>query len=54
VRPVITEAARKLTRDLELGGYRIPAGTMPARAARAQQPSLAPEPRVHCSQAARW
>jgi cytochrome P450 len=35
VRPVITDAARKLTQDIELAGYRIPAGTlvMPAIAA---------------------
>jgi cytochrome P450 len=28
VRPVITEAARRLTREIELAGYRIPAGTL--------------------------
>ena len=45
-RPVITDVARKLTREIELGGYRIPAGThvMPAIAAIHVREDLYPEP----------
>ena len=46
VRPIITETARRLTRDIELGGYRIPAGTnlVPAIAATHFREDLYPEP----------
>jgi cytochrome P450 len=46
VRPVIVDVARTLTRDLELGGWRLPAGTMvlPAIAAIHVRPDLYPEP----------
>jgi cytochrome P450 len=46
VRPVITDAARRLTREIELAGYRIPAGTilMPAIAALHFRPDIYPEP----------
>jgi cytochrome P450 len=46
VRPVITDAARRLTRDIELAGYRIPAGTivMPAIAALHFREDIYPDP----------
>jgi cytochrome P450 len=46
VRPVITEAARRLSREIELGGYRIPAGAlvMPAIAAIHFRQDIYPEP----------
>jgi cytochrome P450 family 135 len=46
VRPVITEAARRLSREIEIGGYRIPAGAlvMPAIAAIHFREDLYPEP----------
>ena len=46
VRPVLTEAARRLTREIELGGYKIPAGTivMPSIAAIHFREDLYPDP----------
>jgi cytochrome P450 family 135 len=46
VRPVVVDVARKLTRDVELGGWRIPAGTLvlPAIAAVHMRPDLYPSP----------
>jgi cytochrome P450 len=46
VRPVITDAARRLTSDTELGGYRIPAGAvvMPSIAAIHFREDLYPDP----------
>jgi cytochrome P450 len=46
VRPVIVDVARKLTRDTEVGGYTLPAGTLvlPAIAAVQARPDLYPEP----------
>jgi cytochrome P450 len=45
-RPVLTDVGRKLTREIELGGYRIPAGTyvMPAIAAIHSREDLYPDP----------
>jgi cytochrome P450 len=45
-RPVIDSAARKLVAPLELGGYRLPAGTLIAASIRGvqQSPALYPEP----------
>jgi len=47
VRPVIVDVARKLTRDVELAGWRLPAGTLvlPAIAAVHVRPDLYPSPR---------
>jgi cytochrome P450 family 135 len=46
VRPVVTDVARLLTREIELGGYRIPAGAyvMPAIAAIHFREDLYPDP----------
>ena len=46
MRPVITEAARRLTREIELAGYRIPAGTliMPSIAAIHFREDIYPDP----------
>src|SRR4051795_3547242 len=46
VRPVISDIARKLTRDIDLAGYRIPAGTLVliAIAALHVRPDLYPDP----------
>jgi cytochrome P450 len=46
VRPVITDAARRVTREIELAGYRIPAGAilMPAIAALHSREDIYPEP----------
>jgi cytochrome P450 family 135 len=46
IRPVITDAARRLTRDVEIGGYRVPAGAilMPAIAAIHFRDDIYPEP----------
>jgi cytochrome P450 len=46
VRPVVVDVARKLQRDVELGGWRIPAGTLvlPAIAAVHARPDLYPSP----------
>jgi cytochrome P450 len=46
VRPVVVDVARKLTRDVELGSWRLPAGTLvlPAIAAIHVRPDLYPEP----------
>ena len=46
VRPVVTDVGRKLTSDIELGGRRLPAGTLvlPAIAAVHVRPDLYPEP----------
>ncbi len=46
VRPVIVDVARKLTRDVEIGGWHLPAGTMvlPAIAAMHARADLYPEP----------
>jgi cytochrome P450 len=46
IRPVITEAARRLRDEIELGGYRIPAGTlvMPAIAAMHFREDIYPAP----------
>ena len=46
MRPVVTDVGRKLTREIELDGYRIPAGTlvMPAIAAIHFRADLYPEP----------
>ncbi|HEU0023213.1 MAG TPA: cytochrome P450 [Thermoleophilaceae bacterium] len=46
VRPVIVDVARKLTRDTEVAGYTLPAGTLvlPAIAAVQARPDLYPEP----------
>jgi cytochrome P450 family 135 len=46
VRPVIVDVARKLTRDLDLAGWRLPAGTLvlPAIAAVHVRPDLYPSP----------
>jgi cytochrome P450 family 135 len=46
VRPVITDAARRLTREVELGGYRIPAGAvvLPSIAAIHYRTDLYPDP----------
>jgi cytochrome P450 len=45
-RPVVTDVGRKLTREIELNGYRLPAGTlvMPAIAAIHFREDLYPEP----------
>jgi cytochrome P450 family 135 len=45
-RPVITDAARKLTRDIELAGYRIPAGAivMPSIGALHYRDDIYPDP----------
>jgi cytochrome P450 family 135 len=46
MRPVITETARRLSREMELGGYEIPAGTlvMPAIAAMHFREDIYPDP----------
>jgi cytochrome P450 len=46
VRPVIVDVARKLTRDTEIGGWRLPAGTLvlPAIAAVHMRPDLYDQP----------
>jgi cytochrome P450 family 135 len=46
VRPVIVDVARKLTRDVEIGGWQLPAGTMvlPAIAALHARADLYPSP----------
>jgi cytochrome P450 len=46
IRPVITDVSRKLTQEIELGGYRIPAGAlvMPAIAAIHFREDLYPDP----------
>jgi cytochrome P450 family 135 len=46
VRPVIVDVARKLTRDVEIGGWQLPAGTMvlPAIAALHARADLYPAP----------
>jgi cytochrome P450 len=46
MRPVVTDVGRKLTREIELGGHRIPAGAlvMPAIAAIHFRADLYPEP----------
>jgi cytochrome P450 family 135 len=46
VRPVVTDVARQLQRDVELGGWRLPAGTLvlPAIAAVHVRPDLYPSP----------
>jgi cytochrome P450 len=46
VRPVILDIARRLTRDIELGGYRIPAGALvvPSIAATHYREDLYPNP----------
>lgn len=46
IRPVITDAARRLTRDVVLGGYRLPAGAMvmPSIAAMHFREDLYPDP----------
>jgi cytochrome P450 len=46
VRPVVADVVRTLTRDTEVGGYLLPAGTMvvPAIAAVHARPDLWPEP----------
>ena len=46
IRPVVMDVARKLTRDVELAGWRLPAGTMviPAIAAVQARSDLFPEP----------
>ena len=45
-RPVVVDVARKLTRDVELGGWKLPAGTLvlPAIAALHARPDLYPAP----------
>jgi cytochrome P450 family 135 len=47
VRPVVVDVARKLTRDTEVGGWRLPAGTLvlPAIAVMHQRPDLHPSPK---------
>jgi cytochrome P450 len=46
IRPVITDAARRVTREIELAGYRVPAGAivMPAIAALHFREDLYPDP----------
>jgi len=46
VRPVVVDVARKLQREVELGGWRLPAGTLvlPAIAAVHARPDLYPSP----------
>jgi cytochrome P450 len=46
IRPVITDAARRVTQEIELAGYRVPAGSMvmPAIAALHFRADLYPEP----------
>jgi cytochrome P450 family 135 len=46
IRPVVADVVRTLTRDTEIGGYLLPAGTMvvPAIAALHARPDLWPEP----------
>jgi cytochrome P450 family 135 len=46
IRPVLTDVSRKLTREIELAGYRIPTGAlvMPAIAAIHFRPDLYPDP----------
>jgi cytochrome P450 len=46
VRPVVVDVARKLRREIELGGWRLPAGTLvlPAIAAVHARPDLYPSP----------
>jgi cytochrome P450 family 135 len=46
VRPVVTDVGRKLTSEIELGRWRLPAGTLvlPAIAAVHMRPDLYPEP----------
>jgi cytochrome P450 len=46
VRPVISDIARQLTRDIDLAGYRVPAGTLVlvAIAALHMRPDLYPDP----------
>ena len=46
LRPVVVDVARKLTREIELGEWRLPAGTLvlPAIAAIHVRPDLYPEP----------
>jgi cytochrome P450 family 135 len=46
VRPVVVDVARQLQRDIELGGWRLPAGTLvlPAIAAVHMRPDLYPSP----------
>jgi cytochrome P450 family 135 len=47
VRPVVVDVARKLTRETEIAGYRLPAGTivLPAIAVMHARPDLYPSPR---------
>jgi cytochrome P450 family 135 len=47
VRPVVVDVARKLTRDTEVAGYRLPTGTivLPAIAVMHARPDLYPSPR---------
>jgi cytochrome P450 len=47
VRPVVVDVARKLTREIEIGGWRLPAGTLvlPAIAAMHQRPDLYESPK---------
>jgi cytochrome P450 family 135 len=46
IRPVVVDVARKLTREIELAGWRLPAGTLvlPAIAAIHMRPDLYPQP----------
>jgi cytochrome P450 family 135 len=46
VRPVVADVARKLTRDVEIGGWQLPTGTLvlPAIAAMHARPDLYPSP----------
>jgi cytochrome P450 family 135 len=54
VRPVVVDVARQLQRDMELGGWKLPAGTMvlPAIAAVHMRPDLYPAP--HEFRPERW
>ena len=51
VRPVVVDVARKLTREIEVAGWLLPAGTLvlPAIAAIHMRPDLYPEPREFLS-----
>ncbi len=46
IRPVVSDVARRLTREVELGGYRLPAGTlvMPSITGIHFRPDLYPDP----------
>jgi cytochrome P450 family 135 len=46
IRPVVVDVARKLTREIDLAGWRLPAGTLvlPAIAAIHMRPDLYPQP----------